>query len=659
MAEITQGLPPSSLDPIGVSSTASSTAATQGNSLVVAFDPNTSTELPINSYLGTDAFYNQGIYGQYSVSANIEAGLVWGGPSGHETLTAMNSADPNTMYVGTGATGAYDWHATAVGMIIGGLKIDNVGTPDTPQNVIYYEKFGIAPLTYLGSGAIATSWDPAGPAMFGSFNITPKSFYSTYSHFFTYNLPHEVTQGGFTFSVGNAPADVINSSWGYTDPTGTDSYTLALDGMARAHPQTTVVLAAGNAGNATNTVGGMASGYNSISVGAVGGDTLAGFHTISDFSSRGPQDYYDTVHGTVTGVRAPVDVVAPGALLRSAAYLGQTGSNDLSINGTVDFSSSYPPTSNNLYWVKLDGTSFAAPLVTGAVSLLTSASYLNGFDSRSRDARVVKAVIMNSANKLPGWDNGQHLTLTLSGNRVLATPAVETTQSLDWQQGTGLLDMSRAYDQYVAGTTGIYAASGSTHDVQNTGWDLGSLTYDALNPAHNDYILVAALGVGKTLDVTLTWFRNRGDPTLDASTADGELVTSDLGMANLDLAIYEILGGLPVLKAISDSTYNNSEHLHYTIDNNGSYSVSVIYNGQVFGQPDTSGNESYGLAWAVVPEPRALALLAFGVMAVLNLGQRRRRCSNVMIVPEGSGKRLWAGAWWRPKSTVDLGLRRE
>ena len=604
---------------------------------MVAFDPNTSTELPINSYLQADAFYNQGIYGQYSVSANIEAGLVWGGPTGHETLAAMNSADPNTMFVGTGATGAYDWHATAVGMMISGLKIDNIGTPDNPNNVIYTVKLGIAPLTYLGSGAIATSWDTAGPAMDGSFNITPKSFYSTYSHFFTYNLPHEVTQGGITFSVGDAPADVINSSWGYTDPAGTDSFTIALDGMARAHPQTTVVLAAGNAGPATNTVGGMASGYNSISVGAVGGNTLDSFHAVSDFSSRGPQDYYDPVHGTVTGVRAPVDVVAPGAMLRSAAYIGQTGSNDPSISGSVDFS--YPPTTNNLYWVQLNGTSFAAPLVTGAASLLTSASYLNGFDSRSRDARVVKAVIMNSADKMPGWDNGQHLTFTLSGNRSLATPAVETTQSLDWQQGTGLLDMNRAYDQYVAGTTGIYAASGSTHDVQNTGWDLGSLTYDALNPTHNEYILAAALGVGQILDVTLTWFRNRGDPTLDASTADGELVTSDLGMANLDLAIYESTGSVLVLKAVSDSTYNNSEHLHYAIGDNGSYSLSVIYNGQVFGQADASGAETYGLAWTVVPEPGTLSLLVFGNMAVVLSAsvKRRRRRSSAATGGEAAG----------------------
>ena len=215
-----------------------------------------------------------------------------------------------------------------------------------------YVSAGMAPLTDLNSGAIATSWSQPSADSEPTFNVTPQTFYNGYSNYFTQTWQHTVNLGGFSVSQPG-PADVISSSWGFTDSTGSDPLTQAADGFARAHPQTAFVLAAGNSNtptNTTNNVGGPASGYNSISVGAVGDGTYNNYTVVSDFSSRGPQDYYDPVHGTIPGVRAPVSLVAPGTTLVSAYYGGQTGGiGPSSLAGTaVDCSTSGAPPTTSL-----------------------------------------------------------------------------------------------------------------------------------------------------------------------------------------------------------------------------------------------------------------------------------------------------------------------
>ncbi len=550
---------------------AAASPSQEGAGQVITWDG--TNGISINSLIGADRFYNAGVWGQGTVVANVEAGLVW---NGHEITGQVQN-----FYTPTGGLGENDIHATWVGSIIAGYD------PTVTGSYPYY-KLGMAPLTQLYSGAIATSWtkDPD-TSMITSFESTPATFYSTYNHFFSGNVTHSMSQSGLTWEF-SAPVDVINSSWGYVDAAGTDSYTMAADGLARAHPQTAFVVSAGNSGGGANTVGGPASGYNCITVGAVGDGSYNTFTSVADFSSRGPQDYYDPVHGLVPGVRAPVSLVAPGTSLL-AAYYDATG------------------VSKDLYSYGLAGTSFAAPIVSGGISLLKSASYLTGMGDPSRDTRVIKSVLLNSATPLPGWNNGQHV----EGGMTV------TTQSLDWAQGAGMLNLDKAFDQYLGGTADLPGTIGG--NVAKTGWDFGALVKDG----HNDYVIQDPLTAGSTLNVTLSWFRNLGIPefTDNADPNLQTLLTQDLGFANLNLEIWN--GDFTQMYATSMSTYNDTELLRYVLPVYGTYGIRVTYPEQVFG---TAVEESYGLAWSLtdVPEPgSALLLLAGGVLVCLRRPRRR------------------------------------
>ena len=74
--------------------------------------------------------------------------------------------------------------------------------------------------------------------------------------------------------------------------------------------------------------------------------------------------------------------------------------------------------------------------MAGGAALLDSASYNTpalAVNPNSRDARVIKAVLMNSADKIPGWNNGEIPHPNGFGG-------VRTTQSLDYNSGAGAMN---------------------------------------------------------------------------------------------------------------------------------------------------------------------------------------------------------------------------
>lgn len=497
--------------------------------------------LDVNTFLGANRFYNAGITGQGATVANIEAGRIW---NGHETLTNVT-----TSLVGLGALGDYDRHATWVGMMIAGR---NGGTTQGSFQT------GIAMGATLRSGSVATAW--TGSAYSTSFSLSSDSNFGVYQPQF-------------------GSADVINSSWGFTDATGANFFTIGFDGLAFAHPHTTLVVSAGNSGPGSNSIIAPGAGYNAITVAALG--PANSYNAVSSFSSRGPQDYSDPAHGTLPATRARVDIAAPGQSLTSAYYGGATGGNATGVaDGAPD-----------AYSDSLAGTSFAAPIVAGAATLLDSAAYNTpslASNSDARDARVIKAVLMNSADKTAAWSNGQ----------TVVAGVVQTTQSLDYAVGAGRLNLNRAYDQYLSGTTDVPGSSGGS--VDNIGWDFGSVS----PLAQNSYAILDPLKAGTTFTATLSWFRDR-------SFLNNSAVT-DNAFRDLDLQVWD--ASFTTLIAQSISNYNDSEHLSFTLPSDGLYALRVVYDQTIFG---TAAPESYALAWSAVPTPEPSIVGALGILPLI------------------------------------------
>ncbi len=538
----------------------------------------------LNAFLGADRYYAAGITGQDTVSFNLEAGHFWNGhePLAHVATNATNFVHSSATWGGSAVAPKYDRHATLAAMLIGGRQ-----TAENPQ----IRQKGLAPQTDLRSAAIATTWTGSAYAL--GFDVVGATYTTAYNAAF-------------------GTAQVINSSFGYSDPAGTNAFTAFTDAKAFAFPGTLHVVSAGNSGPASNTVGAPGAGYNTLTVAALDGPNT--FTTVASFSSRGPQAYgYVSGSSTITvaGVRAAVDLAAPGTSITSAFYGGQTGGNNTSLAGSVD-SGSVPTAYDNV-----NGTSFAAPIVAGGAALVASAARtlppLAG-NPAAVNALVVKSLLLTAADKTASWTNGQ-ATVTESG-----TTFVQTTQSLDWAAGAGRMNLDRTFDLQLTGQTDVSGTgTGVLGSVAGHGWDFGN----AVRLVNNDYLL-PSLEPGSSLTASLSWMRNVSSSTLD-----------DLAQANLDLSLWQLddLGGFTTLVGRSASLYNTVEHLHLTLPAGDRYGLRVEYPtnsfdltpGQVWG--DASNPQTYGLAWSgvvAVPEPSTWALAATALAGLAAAVGRRR-----------------------------------
>jgi hypothetical protein len=541
--------------------------------------------ISLNDFIGATSFYNAGYYGQSSIVANIEGGFVWPGHdafvNGQVTQFLLDPANTSL------ALPAYSDHATGVGSILSGLGpffIFSDGTSGFSSL-----NFGMAPLSQLWTGAVATTLNND-----GSFDITTNS---------AFIVPYRTAM--ITGINGSGPtADVINSSWGETpnfpDTTagsnGDDYFAIAIDAMV-AQSGKTMVFAAGNSGP-TSQVNSPASGFNSIVVGALGSVTDANpYNTPSNFTNGAPNDFFlpavpdGSVGVTIPGVRAVVSLAAPGENFIVAAYTGDVSQT-------------------SFYSINAAGTSFASPTVAGGATLVVDAGKnLFPSDSKAIDGRVVKAVLMNSADKTQGWDNGQHLVAGV----------ITTTQSLDYSTGAGRMDLNRAYDQYTAGTTDVPGLGGGI--IAPIGWDYGQVGLGA----PNDYPIDSSLTAGSLFTATLDWF---AIDNLDASNTDYNVTYGKFD--NLDLQVWTDIDGRPgSLIAQSDSLYNSTEHLYFPLPSDGMYLIQVLWDGSIYnllpvGDPNNTTSDDFGLAWSVtqVPEPTTGALVCLATATLLS---RRRR----------------------------------
>jgi hypothetical protein len=552
--------------------------------------------LYINQLVGATTFYNNGFTGTSAVVANIEAGFVW---DQQEALTkdTVEFSDPSV-------TGQFDLHATAVGAAINA----NGSSIYSPGSLAYYIDQGIAYNSTLWSGAIATSWVSTGAGTYTeTFTVSPASFSTPYLEALVSGVPQ----------AGGATADVINSSWDAGNgTTGNDSFSLILDALINQSGKT-LILSAGNTGPGADTVTSPAVGTNAIVVGAVTSDTSTpAYGQIASFSSVSPTDFFIPTDAagdtgtTLTGVRARVDITAPGTDIVLPYYAGTGG------GGQFGYGVADPPT--NFIAFPFGGTSISAPIVSGGAALVVDAGKtLFPNDSRAIDGRIVKAILLNGASTPAGWNNGQ---TTVNG-------VVTTTQALDYSYGAGILNLTNAWTNYTTGTTDLVDSSGhptlTGGNVQPTGWVFGQITHTPGATATVDYNITTPLVAGSELRTTLDWYSDELAAP-DANYAANGLDATYGSFDNLDLSVYLTDGATPQLVATSDAAYESVQLLDFTLPQTGTYEIVVSENNYLWNfNGDTSTD--FGLAWATsVPEPASVSILLLGGAALLT---RRRRIS--------------------------------
>ena len=359
-----------------------------------------------------------------------------------------------------------------------------------------------------------------------------------------YEFWHFLTDNIFT---GLPPdADIITASIGNQFE---DWWTRGFESLAERYGLI-IVAGIGNGFNANNPLLYPGAAANVIGVGVVDSVNTENLETnLANFCLAHPQ--HSSLGPTDDG-RCKPDIVAPGNALAP----------------DENEPNSYEPTGN---W-----SSFSTPIVAGTLGLLIQKAKqdqnLSPAVSPQGGNCVMKALLLNSAKKLPYWHKG-----------LLKTDD-DHTAPLDYIQGAGMLDALGAYEHLTAGRN-------KPGDVPETGWDLNLLKSES---PENTYKITLSEPTDKFITATIAWNRHYQteypfEPMPEKNT-------------NLRLELWAIDQQNPendYLLDYSDSNSDNLEHIYCRADANYTdYEIAVLYsNIDDPNQPIT--NEHYGLAWNV------------------------------------------------------------
>ncbi len=342
------------------------------------------------------------------------------------------------------------------------------------------------------------------------------------------------------------PLDVVAMSFGFQFE---NWWTQGIESLAE-HEGLLVVAGIGNGTNASDPPLYPGAGSNTIGVGVVSSVRTADPATnltyfalaYPDQSSLGPTD----------DGRCKPDLIAPGNCL---------------VAQTED---------DHTYVMSGDWSSYATPVTAGVVGLLVQAAKqdesLGLVLSPDGGSCALKAILMNSATKLPYWHKGR---LSMDDDREVP---------LDHVQGAGMVNAVEAYRLLKTGCI-------QPGDASAAGWDLNELEGDGAQQA---YRIVLDEPADKMLTATLVWNRHYSRAYPFERLADND---TDLRIEVW--AIDPANSSNDILLDYCDSKTDNVEHLYVeTLAGYSVYDLVVSY-GDI--ESETVGRmpERYGLAWSI------------------------------------------------------------
>ncbi|UCC22057.1 MAG: S8 family serine peptidase [Planctomycetota bacterium] len=293
------------------------------------------------------------------------------------------------------------------------------------------------------------------------------------------------------------------------------------------------------------------AGANVIGVGVVDSVNTENLATnLAHFSLAHPE--HSSI-GPTADSRCKPDIVAPG--------------NCLAADGNEP--NSYEPTGN---W-----SSFSTPIVAGTIGLLVQKAKqdpnLSSAVSPEGGNCVIKAILLNSARKLPYWHKG------------MLTKDDDHSAPLDNIQGAGMLSAVGAYEHLTAGPA-------KPSDVPAIGWDNNLLEKDV--SSENIYRINITNPTDKVITATLAWNKHYDNSYPFEPTPDKD--------ADLRLELWAVDTENPDNERLldySDSSTDNLEHIYCHADANYSNYEIVVLHGDADEQNEIATAERYGLAWSV------------------------------------------------------------
>jgi len=342
-------------------------------------------------------------------------------------------------------------------------------------------------------------------------------------------------------------ADIITVSIGNQFE---DWWTRGIESLAE-HYGLIVIAGIGNGSNAYDPPLYPGAGANVIGVGVVDSVNTENLATnLAHFSLAYPEH---SSFGPTEDGRCKPDIVAPGNLLAADA----------------NEPNSYEPTGS---W-----SSFSTPLIAGTVGLLVQKAKQDPNFSSAVSPEggncVMKAILLNSATKLPYWHKGR---LRIDDDHLAP---------LDYIQGAGMLNAAGAYKHLIAGPN-------KPGNCSTIGWDLNQLL-KSQNP-QNIYQITIAEPADKFITATVVWNRH-----YNSAYPFEPILEKD---ANLRLELWAVDPNNPdndYLLDYSDSIADNVEHIYCRPDANYTNYEIVISYSDIDDPNQIPSTQRYGLAWNV------------------------------------------------------------